>query len=68
MSYPLDRLHEEVAFMAYYFHWSLEEIVTLPHAERIRWCQEISNINRKVERGGTDANGATTTHRSLSEF
>ena len=44
--YPLDRLHEEVAFIAYHFHWSFEEIINLEHRDRHRWCEEISRINR----------------------
>jgi hypothetical protein len=45
--YPLDRLYEEVAFIAYHFHWPMGEIVALEHRERRRWCEEISKINRK---------------------
>ncbi len=46
--YPLERLYEEVAFIAYHFHWSHEEILELDHAERRRWCEEISKINGKL--------------------
>ncbi|MEW6572481.1 MAG: DUF6760 family protein [Bacillota bacterium] len=46
--YPLDRLYEEVAFIAYYFHWPYEQIVNLEHRERRRWCEEISRINKKI--------------------
>ncbi|MBR0423490.1 MAG: hypothetical protein IJJ04_02485 [Clostridia bacterium] len=34
--------------MAYYFHWSREEIMLLPHKERIKFCTEISKINKKM--------------------
>jgi hypothetical protein len=43
--YPLDRLHEEMAFIAYHFHWPRAEVMTLPHGERRRWVREISSIN-----------------------
>lgn len=46
--YPLDRLYEEIAFVAYYFHWPYEQIMTMEHRERRRWCQEISKINRHL--------------------
>jgi len=46
--YPLDRLYEEVAFIAYHFHWSYEEIMDMEHKERQRWCEEISKINKKL--------------------
>jgi hypothetical protein len=46
--YLLDRIYEEVAFIAYYFHWSHEEIMNMEHRERQRWCEEISSINRNL--------------------
>ncbi|MDR7664831.1 hypothetical protein RG963_03325 [Methanosarcina sp. Z-7115] len=46
--YPLTRIYEEVAFIAYYFHWSYEEIMNMEHRERQRWCEEISRINRNL--------------------
>ena len=46
--YPLDRLYEEVAFVAYHFHWSHDEIMNMEHGERQRWVEEISGINRKL--------------------
>ena len=49
--YPLDRLYEEVAFIAFHFHWPHEEIMKLEHKERHRWCDEISKINRKMTEG-----------------
>ncbi|MEQ9363915.1 MAG: hypothetical protein RIF32_06720 [Leptospirales bacterium] len=46
--YPLDRLHEEVAFVSYHFHWSHNALMQMEHRERKRWCEEISEINRKM--------------------
>ncbi|MDL1973320.1 MAG: hypothetical protein LWX55_00745 [Deltaproteobacteria bacterium] len=48
IGYPLDRLYEEVAFIAYHFHWSHEEIMNMEHKERQRWVEEISKINRQL--------------------
>ena len=47
-SYPVERLYEEMAFIAYYLHWPYAEIMQLDHEERRRWCQEISRINRML--------------------
>lgn len=46
--YPLDRLYEEVAFVAYHFGWSHETLLNMPHWERRRWCEEISRINERM--------------------
>ncbi|HSB52641.1 MAG TPA: DUF6760 family protein [Dissulfurispiraceae bacterium] len=48
MGYPLDRLYEEVAFIAYHFHWSHEAIMRMEHRDRQRWVEEISAINRRM--------------------
>ena len=37
-----------MAFIAYHFHWSHEELMNAEHSERRRWCEEISRINRKL--------------------
>jgi hypothetical protein len=52
--YPEQQLYEEMAFIAYHFHWGRGELMTLEHAERRRWCEEISQINRRLN--GTPAN------------
>lgn len=48
IGYPLDDLFEEVAFVAYHFHWPLGDILSLEHADRQRFIEEISGINRKM--------------------
>ncbi|MEE1940289.1 DUF6760 family protein [Streptomyces sp. TRM 70361] len=51
MTYAADRLYEETAYIAYHFHWSREQILDLPHAERVRWVREIARINTRVNEG-----------------
>nr|WP_300167778.1 DUF6760 family protein [uncultured Flavonifractor sp.] len=46
--YPQDRLYQEMAFLAYYLHWSNEDLMALDHWERRRWCREVSAINKKL--------------------
>ncbi|WP_049912511.1 DUF6760 family protein [Natrialba hulunbeirensis] len=47
-----DTLFEEVAFIAYHFGWSHDEVLTLPHWERRRWCGAISEINDRINETG----------------
>lgn len=47
VGYPLQTLYQEVAFVAYHFHWPHETIVNLEHADRLRWVKEISAINER---------------------
>jgi uncharacterized protein DUF6760 len=48
VGYPLDPLYEEVAYVAYHFHWPHQEVMNLEHAERRRWVAEISSINSRL--------------------
>ncbi len=41
IGYPLTQLYEEVAYIAYHFHWEYEQLLSLEHAERRRWVEEI---------------------------
>ena len=46
--YPSAQLYKEMAFIAYHFHWTCAELMALEHAERRRWCREISAINTRL--------------------
>ena len=52
MTYAVERLYEEVAYVAYHFHWSLEEILDLEHPLRQRFVEEIGRINRRLSDEG----------------
>lgn len=43
-----------MAFIAYHFHWGFDELLALEHAERRRWCREISAINRTLDGATAD--------------
>jgi hypothetical protein len=51
VTYAADRLHEEVAYVAYHFHWSLADILDLEHADRLRYVSEIARINTRISQG-----------------
>ncbi|MCP2342448.1 DUF6760 family protein [Actinomadura rupiterrae] len=47
MTYAPERLHEEVAYIAYHFHWSRGEILDLEHLDRRRYLGHIVGfVNR----------------------
>ena len=52
--YPVERLYDEVAYIAFHFHWPHTEILMLEHHERTRWVAQIAAINRRLN----DAGGA----------
>jgi hypothetical protein len=51
VTYAADRLHDEVAYVAYHFHWSLDDILDLEHADRLRYVSEIARINTQLNQG-----------------
>ena len=48
LGYPSDRLLEEVAYIAYHFHWPYEQILGLDHRERRQWVDEVAKINQRL--------------------
>ena len=44
-----------MAYVAYHFHWTRDEILDLPHRERHRWVKEISKINKKINTSTSSA-------------
>lgn len=58
LSYPLEQLFQEVAYLAYYFHWQHSEIMEMNHLERLRWVNELARINRTLnELADSDTSG-----------
>ncbi|MEU8707607.1 MULTISPECIES: DUF6760 family protein [unclassified Streptomyces] len=51
MTYATDRLHEEIAYVAYHFHWSLDAILDLEHPDRRLYADQIASF---VTRAGAE--------------
>jgi hypothetical protein len=51
VTYAPDRIYEEVAYVAFHFHWSLDEILDLEHAQRRRYVTEIGSLNQRISEG-----------------
>jgi uncharacterized protein DUF6760 len=48
VGYPVNQLTEEVAFIAYHFHWPHDQIMNLEHRDRRYWVTQISQLNQRV--------------------
>ena len=55
--YPLELARQEVAFIAYYFHWSRESLMEIPHLERRKWVDLISRMNEEMNHAEGEALG-----------
>jgi hypothetical protein len=47
-TYPQEQLYQEIAYIAYHFHWSPDDILDMEHQERHVWLHEIARINREI--------------------
>lgn len=47
-TYAVDRLYAEIAYVAYYLHWSRDDILDLDHQERLRFVAEVSALNTRI--------------------
>jgi hypothetical protein len=45
VTYAADRIHEEVAYLAYHFHWSLDDLLDLEHADRLAYVAQVARLN-----------------------
>jgi hypothetical protein len=48
VTYAPARIYEEVAYVAFHFHWSHAELLDLEHWQRRRYVAEIAKINRRL--------------------
>jgi hypothetical protein len=37
-----------MAFIAYHLHWPYDSILALEHHDRLRWVEEVSSINKRL--------------------
>ncbi|WP_324289654.1 MULTISPECIES: DUF6760 family protein [unclassified Streptomyces] len=51
VTYPTDNIHREVTFIAFHLHWSRCDILSLEHAQRVRYVKEINRINARLSEG-----------------
>ncbi len=52
MTYAAERLYEEVAYVAFHFHWDLDRILDLEHPTRQQFISEIGSINERMTATG----------------
>lgn len=58
ISYLTERIYREVAYIAYHFNWSREDIMSMNHFERQKWIKEIAAINTQINASNARISGA----------
>jgi hypothetical protein len=41
-------MYEELAYLAYHLHWPEDQLLDMEHIDRIRWVDEVSKINQRL--------------------
>ncbi|CAM5684196.1 MULTISPECIES: DUF6760 family protein [Streptomyces] len=44
MTYAADRIEEETAYLAFHFHWGMDDILDLEHADRRRYVAQVASL------------------------
>lgn len=50
-TYAPEDLRSELAYIAYHFHWSHDQLLDMDHIERRSWISQITLINRRLAEG-----------------
>lgn len=48
LGYRPEHLFQEVAYLAYYFHWPYSQIMDMNHQERLVWVDQVARINKRL--------------------
>ncbi|GGY43977.1 DUF6760 family protein [Streptomyces tanashiensis] len=44
MTYAADRIEEETAYLAFHFHWGMDDVLDLEHADRRRYVAQAASL------------------------
>jgi hypothetical protein len=47
VSYPYERLHEEVAYLAKTLGWGHDDLMNMTHSERVRWVTQVHRLQNR---------------------
>jgi hypothetical protein len=39
-----------MTYIAYHFHWSMDEIMNMEHSQRHQWIQQVAALNQRINR------------------
>lgn len=56
----MEKISGEVAYIAYHFHWGIDEILDMEHKERHMWIEEISEINKRINEASRGTSDSST--------
>jgi hypothetical protein len=55
LSYPPEAIWQEVAYLAYHLHWTLDDLLDLEHLDRVRLVRAVGRLDEHARREARDA-------------
>jgi hypothetical protein len=52
VTYGPEELYNEMAYVAYHLHWTLDDLLDLEHPLRQRFVTEVARINQRISGNG----------------
>ncbi len=46
--YPAEAVWQEVAYLAYHLHWSIDDLLDLEHGDRMRMVRAVASLNARA--------------------
>jgi len=46
--YPVEPLWQEIAYLSYHLHWSLDDLLDLEHMDRVRLVRAVVSLNQRA--------------------
>ncbi|MFJ8312938.1 MULTISPECIES: DUF6760 family protein [unclassified Streptomyces] len=47
--YAAENLRSEIAYIAYHFHWSHNELLDMDHIQRRAYIRQVTQINQRLD-------------------
>lgn len=48
LRYPSEAIWQEIAYLAYHLHWSLDDLLDLEHMDRVRMVRAVVSLNERA--------------------
>ena len=46
--YPTEQLWDEIVYLAYHMHWTLDSLLDLEHRDRIKMVEAVADLNTRA--------------------
>ncbi len=46
--YPTEQLWDEISYLAYHMHWTLDSLLDLEHRDRIKMVESVADLNTRA--------------------